>query len=35
MKVKGFLNRIKAIKFSKVNDEMFSDLEPKAEDMVV
>lgn len=28
-KAKGFLSRIKGIKFSKVNDEMFADLEPK------
>lgn len=28
-KAKGFLNRIKGIKFSKINGEMFEDLEPK------
>jgi diaphanous 1 len=33
-KVKGFLNRIKGIKFSKVNDELFADLEPKVGDLL-
>lgn len=33
-KVKGFLSRIKGIKFCKVNDEMFADLEPKVTDLL-
>lgn len=29
--VKGFIHRIKSLKFTKVQDELFNDLEPKAE----
>ena len=34
-KVKGFLNRIKGMRFSKVNDELFADLEPKVGELLV
>ena len=34
-KAKGFLSRIKGIKFSKINDELFGDLEPKVYSMII
>jgi hypothetical protein len=29
--VKGFIHRIKSLKFTKVQDELFNDLEPKVD----